>query len=145
MTNLSQKLGREIRTAVVGGLAVLGAVGCSDSQKVLPDVTREEFNNYAGAVLADSPDSSFDELYIKDINGDGQADVLAFGPRAYWIAFEYKNVEGQEPKSGYLTDDARIMTHEMREAATRALKADQDLAYLIAKENHRLSLQGGSK
>ncbi|MBS3086469.1 hypothetical protein J4422_02095 [Candidatus Pacearchaeota archaeon] len=135
------------------GIATVGLALAGCELEGFRDVTREEFNK-AGAVVNLIYPAVGDTFYnsgpstgtyierdlsIVDVDGNGTADIIKgeFGLSIKFVADEFAN-----RKIGRLeTNYARLMTPEMREAATRALKADQDLAYLIAKKNYKVYLE----
>ncbi len=137
--NLYQRAKRNVRGVALAGLAGLSLAGC-DLTLEQRDITRDEFNRNRGAVYLVYPqrDSSYTihakNEYIEDVDNDGLADVIGSMGRALWVAPGYK----ETLKSITRTEEAQIMTPEIREAATRALKSDQDLLYLIAKSSYEL-------
>ena len=72
-------------------------------------------------------------LSIEDYDGDGKADALATSQTsrmAFWIAD--KTVENRVNTYG----NAMIMTPEIREKATQIRKLEQELCYLLAKQEY---------
>jgi len=134
---------RKLVNALVGSLATLGSIGCGDYlNPPLRDVTRGEFDNFVGNANLAYPIESDSvgkflgrEAFIRDLDGDDQADIIFYGPAVYWMA---PGIDGEDIQYFRTTPRTMLMTPEIREAATRALKADRDLAYLTAKENYRL-------
>ncbi len=151
---LYQKTKKSIGRATLAGLAVLSLNGCEFFENpVARNPTRDEFDKHWGTVSLVRPEegdenSAFPNIWnrdIRDLDGDGLADAITSGFRAYWVAEGYQGTGGvYRGKNGVsvLTENARIMTPEIRAAATRALNGDQDLAYLIAQENYSLEQDG---
>ncbi len=68
-------------------------------------------------------------LYIMDRDGDGIADIIMRYPKqALYV------VPGYEKNCGLIVDkDTKILDKRLREAATRAMRADQELTALLHK------------
>ena len=71
-------------------------------------------------------------LDIVDEDNDGNADMIQTNGRVHWIA------DGYFPKSSaYDTAHARVMTPEIRKAATEALKYSTEFVSAIARINDK--------
>ncbi len=154
------KVKKKVPTIVGGLVVVAGSAGCKAFTPPEPrSSTRDDFDRQIGLVLLATPVEGDEnrtyfantwDRYIKDVDGDGLADAITWGDDADWIAEGYQGTNGVYKVSGFhiYTSRAKVMTPEIRAAATRALNGDQDLSHLIAQENHRLyqeEKQGGSQ
>jgi len=130
---------------ILGGLT-LGGIGISSCIKYLNRDIRiekpnpENFNGAWGSVEDYTYGRGGPTRFIVDEDNDGNADLIQYGGKADWVAEGY-----QPPKGNFFTRDARVMTPEMREAATEAMKTDQRLSYLMAQRAYELQEQTGGK
>jgi len=129
--------------ALVSGI-ILSANRSFRDYDTLRDVTEEEFDSHAGSfnmiypTEADSVGRAYfgREVFIFDLDEDGQADILSSANWVYWRASDFS--EEDLGNRGYITMDARLMTPKIRDVATRVMGADRELSLLVAKENYRL-------
>ena len=108
------------------GTLALGLLGgcLRKNQEEIPVPKRENYNNVKGVVLYYT---CLGELYIHDIDNDWTASWIGKFGRACYIEPEFKPVKGVTVQS-----DTKIMTPELRKAASEALRADRELMYQMA-------------
>ena len=105
------------RSGLVGLVLIAPIIGCT--QKIY-EPKREDYNNYSAGLAR----CKF--LRVVDEDNDGEADIIGEIGSASFIA------EGYQAKR-YDTTYAKIMTPEMRAAATKELHAERELQYLVDK------------
>lgn len=101
-------------------LVLILTTGCPEKDRYIP--REEDFRSLHGMVAGTYMQGRI-EGYIRDLDGDGRADAITGSGRAYWVASGYEN---------HFRKYDRIMSEEMREAATASMQSDQRLAYLMA-------------
>ena len=107
-------------------VTAVALAGCLFDEPKMPAPKPEDYKGMQGCLAV----GFAPQLSIKDIDGDGTADLIQTMNYAGWMSSD-AHLDGR----GYYTDgDTSFMTSEIREAATRVLKADQDLAFLLDKE-----------
>ena len=105
-------------------VAVSCLAGCSGNQ----GNQDQEYNPLWGAAPAYDSDGnvSLYTTWILDQNGDGDADmILDYGKHVAYIADEHEIIGNWD------VADAKIMTPEQREVASRGIAVDQELSDLI--------------
>lgn len=131
---------KQLKSLAIGGLAALALSGCGKDE---PRNNPEDFSKSKGVFL-DMTYSSFGrELFISDIDNDGEADVLSYHDTARWVGKEFRSsVLGNEYVGNYLTNkETNFMTPEIRKAASETMRTDRELGKLVQKEAYRLSQQ----
>lgn len=136
--SLSRKIGNTLETLGAVGLIGLAGKGCWEigqhMDRPLPVVqySRDFFSKEPCSMVREyTTDSTGRDRFIVDENGDGQADVIVFQNYVNWIAEGHKTDRWTIPET-------KTMTPEIRDAATKALKSDQDLAFLLNQRAYQL-------
>ncbi len=119
------------KLVMIGVTSMYLAGGCTEifKEKELEKPKREDFSCVYGGVLNEFK-SHINQMYIMDKDCDGEADSLFYGS-PYFVA------PGHEDKF-HRSEYARPLTGELREAATKAMKADQELYFLIAQDRYQV-------
>ncbi|MBI2146088.1 hypothetical protein HYU22_01975 [Candidatus Woesearchaeota archaeon] len=124
-------------------LATLSLMGlltsCGNSR--LSEPKRAVFDRQSASVimpLGSGPYYLFSRAYVRDLNGDGQADLIGSVGEAYYVAPEFVPTLDKVNKGR-----ARVMTPEIRDAATRLVQANSDLGYLLAVDRYRVQQRQG--
>ncbi|MEK6948388.1 MAG: hypothetical protein AABX19_04060 [Nanoarchaeota archaeon] len=118
---------------IINGLVVtVIALSSCDNDRVEPP-NPEFYKHFVGSVPL--PNSS--TLYIHDLDGDGNADVLAVSNNVWYVAPNLSDeVKNKLKEWHWDTERVQLMTQEMRELSTTAMKSDQKLAYIIDKARY---------
>ncbi len=135
---------------LLGGLTCLAyyapkAYNFLSKPEELVEPKREDFDkNWAKSCAAvripliATVDDIGGDFYIRDLDNDNTADSMSFAGCPRWIADGYQNQVSINP-------DTRVMTPEIRDAATEALHADRELGFLVAQEEYRLAKEEREK
>jgi hypothetical protein len=125
------------------GISLLGIAlalpGCDERR--ISEPKDEYFERGAVSIIDKTYDSNLGrELYIIDCDNDGKADIIHFIGHSFWTAPGYE--DRLQSDSSTL-----VMTPAIREAATKEMHAERDLAKLLAKEAYRIDQKkhGGQK
>ena len=94
---------------------------------IVPRVEREaQHTQIRGAIPVEG--DAREPLYILDRDGDGRADIIMTYPRqALYIAPDH-----QENIGLVVDENTKTLDGELRDAATRVMKADQELSALLS-------------
>ena len=128
-----------LRNLALAGLTALAMGGCYE----LREPKRDDYNKASSALkfnfpLAKDtlsvPSFSTRDLMIFDVDSNGTADII--GNRDDGVELVAEEFYDLDIINDMSARRAKLMTSEIREAATRALQADQNLSYLMAKEQY---------
>jgi len=118
-----------LRMGLVG--LALCMPGCSREIRI-PEPKDETFTNGPVAIIDYTYDSRLGrDLYMKDVDNDGQVDFIHHSSYAFCVA------PGYEQEIFFTDAYTLVMTPEIREAANNEMKAERELTKLLAKEAYR--------
>jgi hypothetical protein len=102
------------------GMGLVGLALCLPGcmERRMPEPVRSNYDQYGAAYRGSQYSRIFDE------DKDGKADIIAELNEAKFIAEGHKSER-------FFTDNAIVMTPQLRDAATRELHAERDMLYLM--------------
>ncbi len=122
---MTSNLRKILRTGLMGIVLAVPFSGCNRN---ITEPKREDYQNHPAKI---ERNEGFNVRYyeIVDEDNDGLADVIADrNSSAMFVAYGHLT-------NTYSTCYARIMTEDMREAATKELAAERELLYQIDRAN----------
>lgn len=120
---------QKLTKIVLIGMATLYVAGCTIFERPkLEPPKKDDYSHVQGHIWDNRPYHT--DLFIRDIDKDGKADQLHLGGFSYWVAHEFKDKTKNH-------GNTRPLTGDLRKAATKAMKADQELGYLLAQDAYK--------